>query len=55
MAWALGDGTVRTALNDPSHISGHIGPPEAILQQRDGAVGPWVASAQRGFAGTYDQ
>ncbi len=45
------DGAVRTAQDEPSHIPGHIGPPEAILQQQEGAVGPWVASAQRSVSG----
>ncbi len=47
MARTLGDGTVRTALDEPSHILSHIRPPKVILQHREGAVGPWVASAQR--------
>ncbi len=26
----LGDGAVRAALHEPSHIPGHVGPPEAV-------------------------
>ncbi len=51
MARALGDGAFGTAPNEPSHIPGHIRPPEAILEQREGAVGPWLASAQRCLSG----
>ncbi len=39
MARAFRNGAVSTALDEPSDIPGHVWPPIAIFQQREGVVG----------------
>ncbi len=42
MVRAFENGAVRTALDKPSHIPGHVGRPVVVFQQREGVVGSWT-------------